>query len=316
MEQQGFADRDQYNFGGNYINVSGIGSLQSEGDDGIDSKPPGRAIYGFFTVAVVFTMNFFGIHSKIFSTSAPVSFPNTNGPWPTHSNSNLVMIPVENWLASCVDEPLLSPEYCPQLLSPSADDVSDVHWVIHGNPSYGARISYYNGHFYVLGHAVMTVTYNSSDGTQQQMEIVGYEATVAWKGRHATLASMKAVSPKGGPAVSKHNPNLSWPQISNAVEVAFRQCAAYDVAPMPTQCPDIGNDGSSVRWRLMNNPLMNARESFDPSTGLVLVTGSFVRSESYSEMFFGHQAYTWYGYYNASLSLDGTTIVVLQIEKQ
>jgi hypothetical protein len=316
MEQYGFADGDQVNVVGNVYQIRTTSFPEFENSNQTGDVSFGAVFYGFVIFVAIGAMILFGMHSGIFATSAPVNFPDTNSPWPKHSNADLVMAPVGEWLASCAEEPLLSPEYCPQSVSSSADNVSNVQWVIHGSPTYGARIAYHNGRFYILGHAVMTVTYDSDSGSQWQMQIFGYEAVVTWDGGHATLASSSAVSLTGGPSVMKHNPNLPWSEVSNVVETGFRQCAASHVAPLPPQCPDIGNGGSGVRWQLMNNPLLNARESFDVSTGLVHVTGSFVLSESYSELLFGHQTYTWSGYYNASISLDGTSITLLELEKQ
>lgn len=315
MEQYGFADRDQVNVVGNIYQIRTTSFPGSENATENGSAGSSAFFYSILIFVVIGAMVLFGMNSSIFTRSTPVNFPDANSPWPKQSNAYAAMVPVAKWLASCAKERLLSPEYCPQSASSSADNVSNVNWVIHGSPTDGARIEYYDGRFYILGHAVMTVTYDSDAGSQWQMQIVGYEATVAWNDGHATLTSSSAAGLTGGPAIKKHNPNPSWSVISNAVKAGFRQCAAYKVAPLPSQCPAIGIDGSSVRWQLMNDPLLVARESFDASTGLVHVTGSFVLSESYSWLFF-QRTYTWSGYYDASISVDGTSIRLLQIEKQ
>lgn len=318
MEQYGFAGRDQLNVARDYINIQARGSSEfDEGIEAVGTSSGATFLYSVVIFVVVGALLMFATHSGIFAASTSINFPKTSSPWPAHSNGYLVFAPVGNWLKSCADEPLLAPEYCPQSAVSSAGNVSNVHWVIHGNPSDGTLIAYDDGKFSILGHAVMTVTYDSDAGSQWQLQIVGYQATVTWNHGHPTLISSGPASlTNGGPGVMKHDPNLPWSEVSTVVEAGFRHCAAYEVAPLPPQCPDIGNGGSSVRWRLLNDPLVVARESFDTSTGLVHVTGSFVLQESYSELFFGHQTYTWSGDYNASISLDGTTVTLLQIEEQ
>jgi hypothetical protein len=64
----------------------------------------------------------------------------------------------------------------------------------------------------------------------------------------------------------------------------------------------------------MDNPLLNARQFFDPATGLVHVTGSYAMTDSYQWPLFGkHETDALNGNYDAILSLDGTKMSLLQI---
>jgi hypothetical protein len=209
---------------------------------------------------------------------------------------------------------VLSPLHCPQSASAGGDDVSDVRWTQHGNPGDGAVIEYSGGTFWVVGHAVMTVTYNDS-GPQWQLDTFGYEATVSWNNGHPALASpLQAVSLAASPRVVKHNPDLPWAEVSAAVLAGFRRCAASTVTPLPVQCMSIGPGGSHAAWKLAGNPLLDVTASFDLATGLVHVTGSYAMSVSYQKSFWGTPSTAHpSGHYDAILSLDGTKITLLQI---
>lgn len=165
----------------------------------------------------------------------------------------------------------------------------------------------------------MTVTYEDpSVGALWQIDIFGYEASVAWNNGHAILPSgIQSVSLDAGPRVAKHDPHPSWSAVSTAVLAGFRACAASTSTPLPTPCTGIGDQGYDAKWTLDSNPLANALENFDPSTGIVHVTGSYAMSESYKlDIWNTRETDSFPGNYNAFLILDGTRVTLLQITEQ
>jgi len=246
------------------------------------------------------------------ASSAAPSFPAKSDPWPAGATTAGILAPVTSWLANCAEEVRLSPVNCPQTASASTDQVSGVRWTLHGNAGDGAVISYKQGKFWVFGHAVMTVTYNS--GTQWDLDAFGYLATVSWNDGHPSVESPpQAISTDSGPRVVKHDPRISMAEASALVTVGFKQCAALKATPLPEQCMGLGQSGDNATWTLVGNPVLNATESFDPSTGLVHVKGNFVLTDSYHVFLLGHQTDNLPGTYDAALSMDGTRATLVGI---
>jgi hypothetical protein len=75
----------------------------------------------------------------------------------------------------------------------------------------------------------------------------------------------------------------------------------------------LGQSGDNATWTLVGNPVLNATESFDPSTGLVHVKGNFVLTDSYHVFLLGHQTDNLSGTYDAALSMDGTRATLVGI---
>jgi hypothetical protein len=317
MSQFGAAGRDNYNVAGNVhiTNTGGQTPVQSTESEETTGTGGGGGWIVFIVVVVLLIYG--GSHLGNSASSEAVQFPAKSAPWPEYSTAQLAELPVVNWLESCANEMVLSPINCPQSVSSNGNAVSNVHWVLHGNPSDGAQIRYSNGKFWVLGHAVMTVTYtDSAEGNQWQMDTFGYEATISWNTNHPALDSLKSVSLNGGASVTERDPHLSWSLVSAAVLTGFKQCAAYIITPLPEQCMSIGDYGDHATWRLIDNPLLNARQHFDPATGLIHVTGSYVMTDSYLLQFIGSRENDYLsGNYDAVLSLDGGRISLLQIAK-
>lgn len=320
MHQFGSAGRDQYNVAGD-IHITNTASRpdaqSAEVEETAGTESGSSSGGGWIALIVLIILVYGGYHFTTSSSDNAVQFPAKTAPWPEHSTAQLVETPVVNWLASCANEMVLSPVNCPQSAPSSGNAVSNVHWALHGNPSDGAQIRYLNGKFWVLGHAVMTVTYtDSAEGNQWHMDIFGYEAAITWNDNHPTLTSLKPVSLNTGPLILKHDPHLSLAPVSATVLTGFEQCAALKTTPLPEQCMGIRSYGDHAAWRLIGNPLLNARQSFDPATGLVHVTGSYAMTDSYKLPFFGNpENESLSGNYDAVLSLDGTKTSLLQIAK-
>ncbi len=251
------------------------------------------------------------------STNASSTFPQHSDIWPKGATASAITAPVVQRLSICAHEPTASPSNCPQSLSDSYSDASNVRWSLHGDPADGARIVYLDHQFQVAGNVIMTVYYNDYQGTEFSLQLVNYRAWVEWNNGNPSLTSITSFNSGIPPTIVRHRPSLAWSSVTSAVLNAFGQCATYRTAPLPPQCPNDSNSpiyGSNAKWQLDNNPLGNAGECFDSSAGLIHVTGSFYMSVSYSETLFGIQHDDLQGNYKAFVAIDDGKPVVLQIE--
>jgi hypothetical protein len=250
--------------------------------------------------------------------SAPqVSFPARSGPWPTGATTGAVTAPVVAKLEDCAKAPVLAPVNCPQSEPDYYAGAVDVRWSLHGNATDGAKIVFWRHEFYVLGNAVMEVTYADASNTNYlDVRVVHYLARLRWQNSHASLVGIRAVSAESGPRIIKSRPVVTWSQVAGAVRVAFSHCVAVRHAPLPPYCPTNPYSGApqgQARWRLTADPLLNAQQSFDPASGLIHVIGSYAMSVSYSLPLIGIQRDFQSGNYNATISLDQGRLNVLQI---
>ena len=220
-------------------------------------------------------------------------------------------------LSICAQEPTASPANCPQPVADNYSSVTDVRWSLHGDPADGARIVYLDHQFQVAGRAVMTVAYTDYQGSEFSLQLVNYRAWVEWNNGNPSLTGITSFNSGDPPTIVKQKPLASWSSVASAVLNAFHRCTTYRTAPLPPQCPNDPSapiDGSNATWQLDNDPLGNAGGCFDPSTGLIHVTGTFYMSVSYSEVLFGTQHADLQGNYRASVAIDDGKPVVLQIQ--
>ena len=251
------------------------------------------------------------------SSNTPSTFPQRGDSWPKGATASIVIAPVIQRLSICAQEATASPANCPQSLSDDYSGVTNVRWSLHGDPADGARIVYLDHQFQVAGRAVMAVAYTDYQGNEFSLQVVNYHAWVGWNNGNPSLTGITSFNSGASPTVVKHRSSVSWSSVASAVLGAFRQCATYRTAPLPPQCPNDSTspiDGSNATWQLDNDPLGNAGGCFDPSSGLIHVTGSFYMSVSYSAALFGTQHSDLQGNYRASVAIDDGKPVVLQIE--
>ena len=202
------------------------------------------------------------------STNVSSTFPRHGDRWPKGATASAITAPVVQRLTICAHEPTASPSNCPQSLSDSYSDASNVRWSLHGDPADGVRIVYLDHQFQVAGNAVMTVDYNDYEGSKFSLQLVNYHAWVDWNNGKPSLTGITNFSSGVPPTIVKHRPSLSWSSVTSAVLNAFRQCATYRTAPLPPQCPNDSNSpiyGSDAKWQLDNDPLGNAGECYDSS---------------------------------------------------
>jgi hypothetical protein len=325
MENQyGFAGRDQFNANNMYFGTWPPGTentdisadeADEQGADGSGTSGSGGGLgVAFLLVAGLIA---FLLWSNNSSAALPVvAFPARSTPWPAGATFSSIIDPVINRLEACAQAPVLSPVNCPQSQSSADASVTSVRWSLHGDPADGAKIVYWKNQFYVGGNAVMMVTY-ADDGTNElDVQVVHYRAQVLWQNGAATLTGIKSVSAASGPDIVKRDPAVTWNSIQQVVLSAFETCASSTSAQLPPQCPTEQNldiSASSAKWALVGDPVANAQESFDSSSGLINVTGSFAFNVSYHELLFGEQHDSEAGNYSATVSVDGSEIDVLQI---
>src|ERR1019366_6670604 len=275
----------------------GQGDVSDEDtEDSTDHQPTTGAGLGCFIVASLILLVLILFFSKSCSGKSPMpppppsGFPTHSDPWPTGSTLGAVINPVAQSLTACAKAPVLNPVNCPQSQSyydPSS--VSNVRWGIHGSPTDGARVVYLDGQFQVAGSAIMTASYTDSQGAEFALQLVHYRAWVSWNNGQPQVISIIGFT-GNPPRIVKHNPSMARDKINEAVRAAFLACAASEKAPLPPQCPSEPNsvvDGSNAHWQLDNDPLANARETFNSSWGDIHVTGSFSMSATYSVFLFG-----------------------------
>lgn len=327
-EQQGSADRDQYNISGNLYNLSNLpldldsvteGKEDDECKDrevNSDEESTGSCLLIVSVVAIIGVIALIG-YACSGGKSTSNQFPSRSQPWPKGATAGSVVAPVINRLWACSQAPVLVPVNCPQGETGVSGDVSSVHWSLHGDPGDGAKISYANGQFQVTGNAIMEVTYaNSEGGPELAIRVVRYLAYLDWEGRQASLTGITNVNPNAGPVIAKHPPNVPWGQLKSSVQAAFSRCTSFHTAPLPPECPTESNsqvEGTDVQWWLVGDPLINASEKFDDSSGIIHVTGSFEMGATYSMFLLGQQRGSQSGNYDAELTVDGTKLDVLQI---
>jgi|SRR5215467_7351575 len=323
MDQYGSADRDQFNVAGDMYLLTGhdIGTTDIE-DAGWETtrsdsdSDSGAGIIAFLLIAAI--IGFFFWNSSQSGGSLPrVPFPLHGSSWPAGATATAVMAPVIVGLQDCARAPVLAPANCPQSQTAAYPGVARVRWSLHGDPADGARIVYRKNKFNVAGNTIMLVTY--SDATRSSdlnIEIVHYRAQLSWHDNRAILLGIQGVSAVPGPTIIKHTPDVTWSQVQEVVRSAFFSCAAMRSVPLPPQCPTGPNSNlprGSGRWHLKDDPLLNARETFNRNSGLIHVTGSYAMSVTYSELPVGKEHYTEAGNYNATVSDDQGKLDVLQL---
>ena len=316
--QFGAAGRDQYTAGRDIHIHRPPRHEESASESRTTGRQREKAAGGFglflLIAVIIYVINLF---SGSGGSAPQFSFPARSDPWPTGSTVSTVTAPVISKLEECAKAPVLAPANCPQSEPGYDTGAMSVRWSLHGNATDGARVVFWKHEFYVLGNAVMEVTYTDASSTNYlDIRVVHYLAQLRWQNSHASLIRIRAVSAASGPRITKSRPAVTWSQIQGAVRVAFSHCVAVRYAPLPPYCPTdpySGVSGGQVRWHLTSSPLLNAQQSFDPATGLIHVTGSYAMQASYTLPLIGVQRDSQSGNYNAAISVDQGRLNVLQI---
>lgn len=200
---------------------------------------------------------------------------------------------------------------------------STVQWLLYGDPTEGAQVVWHDTAFYVRGVAIMTVIFANNATPNYStpvapLQVVWYEAVVTWKENVATVDNFQQAAPVSGGIIRKHNPEVTQQQAADTLRQAFDQCQAATTEPMPPACPQPATPmyDTSVRWRFQGDPVLNiSQPTFDPSTGLIHVTGSYAAIGHTTDLGFSND-YTQSGNYDAVLVEDAGTLRCLQIQSK
>lgn len=245
------------------------------------------------------------------------AFPKRSDRFPAHATTPAVLAPIVSKLKSCAAEEVPEPVNCPQRVS----DATSVRatWNLVGDPAAGARIKHHEGRFDVIGHALMTATYDSYTGQKFSLQRLTYRAKVNWNNGHPVLAGqLQTTKAKPDAPVVKSITGQTWSHVQASLQQAFKRCELSRIAPMPLDCPhDPQTDvaAEDAHWRFDGNPLQNTSSTFDPSWGLINVTGNYavtLRTGGWGPLT-EHGG----GAYNAVLAVDSTGWPqVLRIERR
>ncbi|MEV4056130.1 hypothetical protein AB0J55_33395 [Amycolatopsis sp. NPDC049688] len=254
----------------------------------------------------------------------PDAIPPESGVRPAGSSNEAVLAAVSAGLESCAQARVLRPANCPQKVDDLVGQADEVHWAIHGDPVDGAYAPVWsNDRFYVAGNAVMTATYQVPyqvpSPENLTVEVVPYRAEVTWTDGKATIGDLRSFDRIDKQRISKREPRFTPEQVTAVVRTAFHRCVAGTRSPMPPECPSwsAAQQSDHATWTLNGDPLVNSKQTFESSTGMVHVTGSYSATVSTHDQFLGMDAgykTTQSGDYDASVIVDGPELHVLQIK--
>lgn len=280
---------------------------------------PGFAIViALVVIAVIIASNLFGSGGKSNADQGDTFPIHNSARWPAGATRTAILAPIAERLATCAQEPLLSPVNCPQ--SQSASGALNVRWTLDGNSTDGARIVYVDKQFEMAGNFVMSVRFmDDGGGDELGIDMVHYQAWVDWNSGSPILTSIIPFEGGAPPSTTKHVPRIGLADLQMAVLAAFRKCVSSNMAPLPPQCPTTSDSeiaGSHARWQLDNNPVLNAQEAFNKHWGFFEVSGTFSMSAKYSVFLLGQQQGIENGNYDAFVTLNGSNLYVVQIVSQ
>jgi len=234
-------------------------------------------VVGFFTIAGIFFLVVKLVSFLGGSDSKEDAFPTHSDPWPARATTPAVLAPVVSKLQSCAAEQVPEPVNCPQRVSDATSERAT--WNLVGDPAVGTRIKYRQGRFDLIGHALMTARYDGFTGQKFSLQRLIYRAEVNWNNGHPVLAGqLRTTSTNPDAPVIKSATGQTWSHVQVSLQQAFRRCELSRVAPMPLDCPhDPQTDIASgdAHWHFDSNPLQNTSSVFDPSWGLINVTGNY-----------------------------------------
>jgi hypothetical protein len=316
--QQGWA-------GGNVINIDGSGNQVTVGgpapdESGQQEKPEessgGGGKFVFVAVVVLAVLWMFSPmdHGSDSSNGQP-DFPGKSDPYPTGATNPPVLSAVVVAVQSCAQAVVLKPANCPQSVGGYVSRPTSVHWTLYGDPGGGAYVRFSDGHFHVLGSAIMFATYASDQRPAVSLNVVRYWAQVEWLNGQAKFSSIRAYDGSPKLVVRKNDPKVPADAALVLVKQAFQRCVAGKKLPMAPDCPQgTGSSGDKATWTLNGDPSVNTHQTFDPATGLTHVKGSYSANARYSLPLLGNQTQTQSGDYDAVFVMGDGKPVLLQIK--
>lgn len=169
----------------------------------------------------------------------------------------------------------------------------------------------------------MTVAYTAPDQVPSpqdfEVDVVPYRAEVTWTNNKAAVTDLRRFDTIDKQRITKRDPSLSWDQVAPVLRAVFQRCIAATQSPMPPQCPSSTaiQESDHATWVFNGDPLLNTKQTFDASTGIIHVTGSYSAAVTTHDQILGMKdgfTTTQSGDYDASLIVDGGQLQVLQIK--
>jgi hypothetical protein len=196
----------------------------------------------------------------------------------------------------------------------SASQSSGVVWKLYGNPVSGAQIEGGGSSYTVFGVATMTVSYVDYFGAQFSEQNVPYEAVVHSTGTTWHLSLMEAMQDTPPNPVVIPRPLVNGVQLRSIVRGAFRICVASRSPTPPPICPAQSSDQSGGYWTMQGNPLRNSAVTYDSSTGLLHVVGSYALEYHY--YLYGPNTDPLSGTYDAQIADNNGHLVLLTMQSE
>jgi hypothetical protein len=215
--------------------------------------------------------------------------------------------------ANCIRQTGLQPEGCPQVAKSSV--VSTGQWQLIGDPTQGVIFSVdTNTNLVGTGHYQMVFDYQQRgiDGTAHKTSAGGYQAILNLASEDVLVTSIKSAT--GLPALVRPAAATDT-TIEAIVAKALTACASV-TSGNPGSCPQlfIFPNASDFHWTLVTDPLLNARVTYDSTSGLFMVRGAFQMKLDYKVNGYRFSTYSNSTTYLAYLFWDGEQLVLVTID--
>jgi hypothetical protein len=307
-----------------YVNGTSTEDATTPPEESPDQLPPRSAKSPLWLLLIPIAVVVIILHSCGPDTTSQANgdqFPSSHGTRPAGSTNQAVLEAVSSKIHSCTQAVVSQPVNCPQSVETIDTQESDVQWSGYGDPTDGAQVVWHDTAFYIRGVAIMTVAYDrdtipAGSPPVAPVQVVPYQAVVTWKDNKALVQNIQKTGLVGSGIIKKHHPGINQDQAADALRKAFDQCRSATTEPMPPACPQpsLPGDDTSVTWTFQGDPVLNiSQPSFDASTGLIHVTGSYAATGNTTDFGFStnyHQG----GNYTATLFLDAGTLRCLEIQ--
>jgi hypothetical protein len=198
---------------------------------------------------------------------------------------------------------------CPQSSGTSA---GSGQWSIVGDPTADLAVRFDQDlNATAIGHYQMVFSYQQN-GTERVPDANAYTAPLTLTGSDASVASI--MSTKDGIPALTRPAQATDETVKALVAKAFTQCAAARVSEL-ANCPEqlVDVDVSGVHWSLGSDPLASGAVTFDPSTGLFTVRGSYAMTASYNSFGIAKTQGSLTTSYEAYLLWDGQALQLVSI---
>jgi hypothetical protein len=193
------------------------------------------------------------------------------------------------------------------------------HWHLIGDPGAGVTVAVGpDGKPIATGHYLATVEQSFGDGRVDRAVGGGYSAVLSQTGSSFKVESLigsTSAPPLTRPAAATDSAG------QRAVQAALAACIGSTNAN-PDDCPQglsagLGTSASAVHWSWDSDPMGAAKVTFDDQSGILLVTGKYAATGTYTWTLLGSQnSRTSHsaGTYEAQVVLEDDSLKVVTIK--